>query len=72
MAGVGRSATVESGGRDQLRLRLHLCLLGDLECIVYLEPEVADGALKFRVSEEKLERPGDFWSFDRSGRLSAA
>ena len=41
----GRSATVEFGGRDQLS-RLHLRLLGDLQSIVYLDSEVADGAFE--------------------------
>lgn len=36
---------------------LHLSLLGDLQRIVDLDSEVSDGALKFAVAEEKLNRP---------------
>jgi hypothetical protein len=36
---------------------LHLGLLGDLQRIVDLDSEVSDGALKFAVAEEKLNRP---------------
>jgi hypothetical protein len=32
-------------------VRLHLCLLDYLKCIVYFDPEVADCALQFRVPE---------------------
>ena len=34
--------------------RLHLSLLGHLERVVDLDPEVSDGAFKFAVAEEKL------------------
>ncbi len=45
MSQSGRSATAEFDGRDQLS-RLHLRLLGDLQSIVDLDPEVADRAFK--------------------------
>ena len=35
--------------------RPHLSLLGDLERVVDLDPEASDGALKFAMTEEKLD-----------------
>ena len=37
--------------------RLHLGLLGDLQRIVDLDPEVSDSAFKFGVPEQQLNRP---------------
>ena len=42
--------------RDQ-PTKLHLSLLGDLQRVVDLDSEVSDGALKFAVAEQKLNRP---------------
>jgi hypothetical protein len=36
---------------------LNLGLLRDLQSIVDLDPEVSDGALKFAMTEEKLDGP---------------
>jgi hypothetical protein len=36
---------------------LHLGLLGDLERVVDLDPELSDSALKDAVTEQKLDRP---------------
>ena len=48
--GCNRSATVESSGRHQPE-ELHLSLLGDLQRVVDLDPEVPHGALKFAVTK---------------------
>jgi hypothetical protein len=37
-------------------MRLHLSLLRDLQRVVDLDSEVSDGALKFAMAEEKLDR----------------
>ena len=39
----------DAGGR-----RLKLDLLGNIQCIIYLNPEISDGALQFRMAQEKL------------------
>ena len=36
---------------------LHLSLFGDLKRVVDLDPEVSDSALKFAVTQEKLDGP---------------
>jgi hypothetical protein len=41
---------------DQLA-RLHLGLLGDLQRIVKLDPEIPDGAFEFGMAEEELNGP---------------
>ena len=38
-------------------VRLHLSLLGDLQRVIDLDPEVPDRALKFAVAEEELDGP---------------
>jgi hypothetical protein len=53
---LGRSATVEIGGRDQ-PAGLHLSLLSDLQGVVDLNSEVSDGALEFAMAEEELDGP---------------
>jgi hypothetical protein len=37
--------------------RLHLGLLGDLQCIVDLDSEIPNGAFEFGMAEEKLNGP---------------
>jgi hypothetical protein len=37
--------------------RLHLSLLGDLQCIVNLDAEISEGAFEFGMAEEKLNGP---------------
>ena len=56
MAGFGRSATVEFGGRDQLGAT-HLSLLGDFQRVVDINPKVADSAFELGVAEQQLNRP---------------
>jgi hypothetical protein len=59
MTGSGRSATVESGGRDQLLARgLHLSLLRNLERVVNLDPEVSDGTLTFAMTDMLVSTDG--------------
>jgi hypothetical protein len=36
---------------------LHFCLLGHLQRVIDLDPEVDDGALRLRVSEQELNGP---------------
>jgi hypothetical protein len=36
---------------------LQLDLLGDGEGVIHLDPEIANGALQFRVAEQQLNRP---------------
>jgi hypothetical protein len=56
MVESGRSATVESAvAINPVDLRLRL--LGDLQCVVDLDPEVSDRTLKFGMAEEKLDGP---------------
>lgn len=42
---------VEAGGR-----RSEVNLLGNIQGVVYLNPEISDGAFQLGVSEEKLDR----------------
>ena len=36
---------------------LKLNLLGDSQRVVYLDAQVSDGAIEFRVTEQNLDRP---------------
>ena len=46
---------------------LNLCLLCNFEGVVYLNAEIADGALEFGVSEQQLKQLSDSWCDDKSG-----
>ena len=39
---------------------LHLRLLSNLQSIVDLDPKIPDGAFKFRVAKQELDRPEIF------------
>ena len=52
----GRSATVKFASLTS-PASLHLGLLGDLQCIVDLDPKVPDRAFEFGMAEEKLNSP---------------
>ena len=62
---AARPATAEPGGRAGLA-KLHLSLLRHFQCVVHLDPEVTNRALKLGVAEQEFEQPGGSWSDDRS------
>ena len=62
-----------SPGRSQAALAaLGFGLLGDLQRIVHLDTEVADGALQLRVTEQKLNGPDVACPALDQGRLGSA
>ena len=53
----GRSWPVSDRRIRRSLTRLHLGLLGDLQCIVDLDSEIPNGAFEFGMAEEKLNGP---------------
>jgi hypothetical protein len=51
-----RAVTASARKRPPGRRILQFDLFGYIWCVIYLNPEVSDGALQLRVAEEKLHR----------------